>query len=257
MRTRGLSGEPGAAVEPGKIGGMAELRDLRSTRLVLIRNAQQAYSDPPRLLDHDDLGLSEEGRDQAERLRNRLAATGELAGATRLLSSNARKAIETANIISPALGNLALETDCSFCEPHNGECDGMPVNEWLATLGKERVANWSPYSPKSPGGESHRETIERSARAFIETVLANEGGTVVIVTQTVPLRASLWNFLSLPFHATYVYPGNTAQRLVVTGITEWIADGFLAHSGEMQAHLIRYNDHAHLRPGAWGRHDPA
>ncbi|MEQ7009461.1 histidine phosphatase family protein [Actinopolymorpha sp. B17G11] len=226
---------------------MPKLRELPSTRLVLIRNAIQRSHDPGRLLDHDDLGLSDEGREKAERLRDRLAATGELADVTRLLSSNARRAIETAQVISPALGDLEPEPDCGFCEPHSGECDGMVVEEWLATLAQERLANWSPYAPKSPGGESYREGIERAARTFIEAVLANEGGTVVIVTQTVPLRASLWAFLSLPFHAEYLYP-----EITDTGITEWIADGWLPDTGQMKARLVRYNDHAHLLPNAWG-----
>ncbi|WP_085944473.1 histidine phosphatase family protein [Actinopolymorpha alba] len=226
---------------------MAELRELPSTRLVLIRNGIQRYHEPPRLIDHDDLGLSDEGRRMAERLRDRLAATGELAGATRLLSSNARRCIETAQVISPALGNLQPESDCGFCEPHAGECEGMVVEEWLATLGEERKANWSPYAPKSPGGESYRVALERAARAFIETVLANKGGTVVIITQTVPLRASLWNFLGLPFHASFLYP-----EITDTGITEWVADGWLPEQLQMKARLVRYNDHAHLLPGAWG-----
>lgn len=226
---------------------MADLRELQTTRLVLIRNAIQRSHNPGRLLDHDDLGLSDEGRGKAERLRDRLAATGELADATRLLSSNARRAIETAEVISPALGDLSPEPDCGFCEPHSGECDGMVVQEWLDTLAKDRMANWSPYAPKSPGGESYREGIERAARAFIEAVLAHEGGTVVIVTQTVPLRASLWAFLSLPFHASYLYP-----EITDTGITEWIADGWLPDTGQMKARLVRYNDHAHLLPHAWG-----
>ncbi|WP_192756056.1 histidine phosphatase family protein [Actinopolymorpha pittospori] len=68
------------------------------------------------------------------------------------------------------------------------------------------MANWTPYAPKSPGGESYREAVERATRALIETVLDSEGGTVVIVTHTVPLRASLWAFLSLPFHALSSIP---------------------------------------------------
>jgi probable phosphoglycerate mutase len=225
---------------------MTELRTLSGTRLVLIRNGRDAKSDPVRLADHDDLGLSDEGHRQAEALRDRLAATGELAGTTRLLTSNARRSAQTAAIISPALGDLTADADCGFCEPHSGECDGMPVPEWLATLGADRLANWSPYAPKSPGGEAFRPAIERAARALIETTLANEGGTVVIVTHTVPLRASLWAFLSLPFHGLYCYPEFTP-----TGITEWVTDGWLPGTGELKARLIRYNDHAHLLPHAF------
>ena len=48
-------------------------------------------------------GLSDLGRQQAERLRDRLARTGEVAG-DRLYASNFARARETAEIIAPALG---------------------------------------------------------------------------------------------------------------------------------------------------------
>lgn len=225
---------------------MADFADLPSTRMVLICNAQDAKSDPVRFADHDDLGLSPEGRRQAESLRNRLAATRELAGTARLITSRAHRAVETAAIISPAVGGLTAEASCGFCEPHCGECDGMVVDEWLATMAPQRLAHWSPYSPKSPGGESLRGAIERAARAIIETIIEHAGETVVVVTHTVPLRASLWTFLSLPFHGVYCYP-----EFTYTGITEYVADGWLPGSGQMKANLIRYNDHAHLQSGLW------
>ena len=229
-----------------KTRGMAGRREIAATRLILIRNARDVKRDPARLHDHDDLGLSDEGRSQATRLRDRLAATEELAGTTRLLTSNARKTIETAQVISPALGGLSPEPDCGFCEPHSGECVGISVEEWLRTLGQERLDNWSPYAPKSPGGESFVVAVERAAKAFVEAILANEGGTVVIVTQTVPLRASLWVFLGLPFHASYL-----DVEITDTGITEWVADGWLPGIGALKARLVRYNDHGHLLPQAW------
>lgn len=225
---------------------MTNFGDLPSTRLVLICNAQDAKSDPVRFADHDDLGLSPEGVHQAELLRNRLVATEELAGTSHLITSRARRALQTAEMISPAVNNLAAEPTCGFCEPHTGECDGMEVDEWQATLGRERVANWSPYAPKSPGGESLRVGIERAARSIVETIVANAGQTIVVITHTVPLRASLWAFLSLPFHGTYCH-----SEFTYTGITEFVADGWLAGSGQMRARLVRYNDHGHLQPGAW------
>ncbi len=50
-------------------------------------------------------------------------------------------------------------------------------------------------------------------------MIATAGGTLVIVTHTIPLRACLWAFLSLPFHGLYAFPECTA-----TAITEWVVD---------------------------------
>lgn len=76
--------------------------------------------------------------------------------------------------------------------------------------------------------------------------MSDEGNTVIAVTHTVPLRASLWAFLGIPFHGLYSYPEFTH-----TGITEWLADGWLPGTGQLRARLVRYNDHAHLSPGGW------
>lgn len=122
----------------------------------------------------------------------------------------------------------------------------MLVEEWLATLGKERIAHWSPYAPKSPGGEAVGVAMDRAARVLIEAVLEHAGGTIVVITHTIPLRASLWSFLGLPFHGLYAYP-----EFTYTGITEWKIDGWLPGTGQMRAGLVRYNDTAHLQPGAW------
>jgi broad specificity phosphatase PhoE len=69
----------------------------------------------------------------------------------------------------------------------------------------------------------------------------NEGGTVVIVTHTVPIRATFWLFLGLPFHASYL-----DLEIAETGITEWMITGWLPGSGHPQARLVRHNDHRHL-----------
>ncbi len=149
-------------------------------------------------------------------------------------------------MLRPAIGrgDLSLQPSCGFCEPHSGAADGMVVDEWLETLGKTRVAEWSPYSGKGEGGESVALAVERAARALIEAALQHRGRTVVVVTHTIPLLASLWAFLGLPFHGLLTIPAFTRS-----GITEWIADGWVAGTGQMRARLVRFNDSAHLAPG--------
>ena len=232
----------------GRHRSVADPSSFAPTRLVLIGSAAYVKHDPLRLADHDDLGLSAEGRDQVDRLRRRLVATGELHDTTALLCAAARRATETADLLASSLGDGTLRpvSSCDFCNPHSGDCENMAVSEWETTLAVTRLQNWSPYAPKSPGGESIRVAIERLARAIVETILANTGGTVVIVSHDMALRASIWNFLSVPFFTSYTFP-----TLAKTGITEWRAVGWLPGSGQMKAELIRINDHAHLAPGAW------
>ena len=219
---------------------MAELRALAATRLVLVRAARAGATEPARLTDHDGPALSAEGRDQAERLRDRLSA-GELGRDVVLLSSRARRAVQTAHVLAPAVADVAGPPDCGFCEPHTGESDGATVADWSQTHGAHRLANWSPYAPKSPGGESYAVGIERAARALVEAAVRYEGRTVLIITHTVPLRAAFWVFFGLPFHASYL-----DLELAPTGLTEWVAEGWLPASGQPKARLSRFNDHSHL-----------
>lgn len=173
-------------------------------------------------------------------MRDRLAI-GELGHDVVLLTSRARRAVETGRVLAPALGEPAGPPDCGFCEPHTGDSDGSTVADWSQTHGRQRLANWSPYAPKSPGGESYAVGIERAARALVEATVTHEGRTVMIITHTVALRAAFWVFLGLPFHASYL-----DLELAPTGITEWVAEGWLPASGQPRARLARFNDHSHL-----------
>src|SRR5271165_3689113 len=76
-------------------------------------------------------GLTALGQRQVDALAERLARTGELAGVTALYASVLPRAIETAEAIRPALERwrqgppLEIVTDCSLCELHPGEADGL------------------------------------------------------------------------------------------------------------------------------------
>ena len=74
-------------------------------------------------------GLSDRGRRQVEALRDRLVATGELR-ADALYASVLPRAIQTAEILAPALGGLDVRQDCDLCEHHPGEGDGLTWAEF-------------------------------------------------------------------------------------------------------------------------------
>src|SRR5215218_4057333 len=96
------------------------------TRIVLVRHGESLAQELGFLGGHRGCqGLSARGRVQAGALRDRLAATGELADASALYASEMLRAIETAEIIRPALGELDVISDCDFCEGHPGDADGM------------------------------------------------------------------------------------------------------------------------------------
>jgi len=185
-------------------------------------------------------GLSERGRRQVEALRDRLAATGELR-ADALLASVLPRAVETAEILAPAFGDLGVEQDCDLCEQHPGEGDGLT---WAEFEAKYRPEGWQfdPYEPLAPGGESVAEFNARVARALLRVAADHRGETVVIACHGGVVAASMIGFLSLPFHGglTQLFSQNTS-------LTEWVLDV----DGDDPEHpapwrLLRYNDAAHL-----------
>src|SRR4051794_21289051 len=78
--------------------------------------------------------LTDLGRRQAEALRDDLAESGRLRADT-LLVSVIPRAIETAQIIAPALGLEIARHECDLCEVHTGTADGLAWEEYTRQYG--------------------------------------------------------------------------------------------------------------------------
>ena len=111
-----------------------------STHLVLVRHGEADCNAQGIVGGHRGCtGLSPLGVAQAEALRARWESSGEMREASAFYASVLPRAIETAEIIAPALGDLALTTDCDLCELHPGESDGMTWEEFAAVEALERL----------------------------------------------------------------------------------------------------------------------
>ena len=124
-------------------------------------------------------GLTDHGRSQVEALANRLRRTGELDGAAALYSSVLRRAVETAEILAPALGGLEVRPTCDLCERHVGEADGLTWAEYEALYG-EMKPPYDPVRPMAPGGESSVGFLDRAEAALYDVAARHPGGLVVI-----------------------------------------------------------------------------
>jgi probable phosphoglycerate mutase len=208
------------------------------TRLVLVRHGESRAS-VDRVVGGDTgcKGLTPHGVRQTEALRNRLAATGELAGTGALLASTLPRAIETAEILAPALGHLAVETRADLCELQPGEADGLSWEEFETRYGPPDIRA-DPYRPLSPGGESWAAFLFRVGGALSAVVSDFAGSTVVIACHGGIVEGSVRSLLSL------AWPGTAGMLAtpVNTSMTEWLH----MPGGSPAWTLHRYNDHAHL-----------
>ncbi len=202
------------------------------TRLVLIRHGEaRAVHERVVAGERGCRGLTELGRQQAQRLRDRLARTGELV-ADVLMASTLPRAVETAEIIAPALGVPEIVRDCDLCELHPGEADTLGWDEYRERYGVDMATH--PFEPMSPGGESLAEFILRVGRALTRLATEHEGRSVVVACHGGVVMGSMISFLGLPAQR----PSGADLVVTNTSITEWERDG--------RWRLVRYNDAAHL-----------
>ena len=131
-------------------------------------------------------GLTDGGRLQVETLRDRLLATGELSGADALYASVLPRAVETAELLRPALGGPDAGTappevveECGLCELHPGDADGLTWGEFTERFG---TLDWDtdPGHPIAPGGESWTGFVNR-VDATLDTLAARHAGQLVVV----------------------------------------------------------------------------
>lgn len=182
-------------------------------------------------------GLTDLGRTQAEALRDRLAAEGSI-HADVLTVSELPRAIETANIIAPALGFDDLVIDCDLCEVHTGDADGMEWTEYARRFGHLDMAA-EPDRRFAEGGDSWNSFHDRVRATLERLATEHQGRTVVAVCHAGVIIATLTVLFGLP-------ADHSTPRLVPTntGLTEWEFD-----ASTQRWTLRSYNDASHLDAG--------
>ncbi len=211
---------------------------MTGTRIVLVRHGESRAQEGRFVGGHTGCtGLSDRGRRQVEALRDRLAATGELAGTSALYCSVMARAEETARILAPALGDLEPERDCDFCESHPGEGDGLSWAEFDQRW--PRPETWTPETRRDPGGETFGEMGVRVAARLERLVERHPGETVVVACHGGVIVHSMVHWLGLTRDTrAWLDPINSS-------LTEWqlIEHPYRPGPG---VRLVRFNDHGHL-----------
>lgn len=207
------------------------------TRFVLVRHGEsQVTVDRVVGGPRSCRGLSEHGRWQAERLRDRWTERPEITFDA-VYSSAFPRAKETAEIVRPALDvpEIFVEPDLGEHDP-GPDCDGLTYAQFEEKFGNP---DWEadPYGVTFPGGETIAEfqlrvgsAVRRLCERHPEATLAVfcHGGVIDTV-----LRQSLRSFGTGSFEIHTKNTSITEVELVRTG--RW--------------RLIRYNDVAHLPVG--------
>ena len=224
-------GADGSSLEGDTVPPVAD--DFVPTRVILVRHGESNVTvnriiGGPRTCS----GLSALGVQQAERLRDRLAGTGELS-ATAFYSSGYPRARETAEIIAPSIG-VDLQIDTGLGEHDPGpECDGVSFRDFVDRYGRP---DWDGdiHSVVFPGGETTAAFHYRVGAALSPIIAEHAGGTIVVVCHGGVIDVAFRLLLGLP------QSGAFELHTLNTSLTEFVT----VKPGKWR--LARYNDSAHL-----------
>lgn len=149
------------------------------TELLLIRHGETDFNRALRFQGHVDVPLNVQGRAQAERLAERLRDEP-IDG---LVSSDLRRARETAEPLLRQRPGLALATDAAWREQGFGVIEGLTAQE-IRQQHPPLWQSWLRHDPDDapPGGESARDFHARVWRALSALASAYAGRRVVVVT---------------------------------------------------------------------------
>jgi broad specificity phosphatase PhoE len=170
--------------------------------IFLLRHAE-SVSNAARVVQLPDVPLSPTGREQAERLARRLAADG----VARILSSDLRRAVETAEALHRATG-APLALDPGLQERNYGDVRGVAYAELdVDIFGPD-------YAP--PGGETWAAFHARvdAAWARVVATAATTPGHLAVVTHGLVCQAVLDRHLHAPFAARPSGWANTCVTIV-------------------------------------------
>ena len=124
-------------------------------------------------------GLTDLGRTQARLLHDHLESTGRIT-VDHVVTSLIPRAIETAEIVAPALGFADVDQDCSLCEVHTGDADGVDWADYPKVFGSfDMLAE--PDRPFAPNGDSWNGFHERVGHAMDRLSNEHVGRTVMAV----------------------------------------------------------------------------
>lgn len=204
------------------------------TRLMLIRHGESQVAverviGGPRTC----TGLSELGRLQAERLRDRFATEG-MPRPELVIASHYARAQETANIVAPALGGSPVEIDPGFGEHDPGpDIDGISYVEYIDRFG---TPDWDgdPHVELFAGGETTAQFQLRVGSALSRVVREHRGATIVIFCHGGVIDSVFRRSLNTP------PTGAFSLHTLNASISEFACPA----AGNVR--LERYNDAAHL-----------
>jgi probable phosphoglycerate mutase len=203
---------------------------MKNTRIFLIRHGATVLTVEDRFAGSTDVKLSDEGRDQAARLAERLS--GENVAA--VYASDMARTQETARILA-APHKLAVISRPGLREISHGHWEGMTRQE-VEQKWPTEANEWEsdPFTFAPAGGESGLAVTARALPALVDLVRAHPEQQVIVVSHKATIRLILSSLLGFDPRR---YRDNLDQQPAALNIIDF--------RDPNRARLMLFNDTSH------------
>ena len=200
------------------------------TRVFLVRHGETAQSAEDRFSGAEGVELSDEGRQQAARLGERLRS----AGIEAVYSSPLSRAMETARIVSKGWTATPIPVD-GLREVSHGHWEGLQRREVEARFPAE-YAMWEqdPFCCAPGGGESGVAVLARALPDVRKIIDEHQGQKILVVSHKATIRLILCGLLGID-------PRGYRDRLDQAPACLNVID----FSDPIRARLMLFNDTSH------------
>jgi 2,3-bisphosphoglycerate-dependent phosphoglycerate mutase len=198
---------------------------LDMARLVLLRHGESQWNLENRFTGWVDVPLSARGIEEAKnagiKLRNFTF--------DRAFTSVLQRANETLRLVLDAVGqpNIPIEKDKALNERMYGDLQGLNKDETATKYGEAQVKIWRrSYDVRPPGGESLKDTAERTLPYYEQTIKPYllKGETILVAAHGNSLRALVMELeqlsreqvleLNIPTGAPLLYEMDETGKIV-------------------------------------------
>lgn len=182
-----------------------------AVRIIYVRHAESLWNPIGRYQGRLDPELSERGHKQAPLIAQALKKYNP----TALYSSPLKRTYQTAEYIS-AETNLPIITDTDIIEIDHGDWSGLFIEE-VKEKYPEMFREWiyEPHKVKFPNGESLIDVYNRVKNFQQKVLQKHDGETIIAVSHTVPIRASLVAGLDVPLEKFWSFGCDNASYSIL------------------------------------------
>jgi len=201
-----------------------------ATRVFMVRHGATVVSAEDRFAGATDVELSDQGREQAQRLAERLSRE-KIAS---VYASPLGRALETAKILA-APHNLEVQTRDALREISHGHWERMTQRE-VEEKFPDEAAEWGkdPYTFAPKDGESGLAVTARALPVLIELVRNHPGENILVVSHKATIRLLLSSLLGFDPRR---YRDNLDQKPAALNIVDF--------RDATRARLTLFNDTSH------------